>query len=310
MENEKTGTAIASNIATGLEKTPAQKQREKVGELLTKYKAQLQQALPKHITADRLIRVAMTAINKTPKLLECTTSSLIGCIVNSAQLGLMPDGVIGEGYLIPFMNNKANPPRMECQFMIGYRGLITLAHRSGQVKSLQARAVYAKDEFKYEFGLSEVLVHKPTDQVKRGDLTHAYCVVHFTNGGYVFDVMTKAEVEHIRDFSKAPNSPAWKEHYSEMAIKTIIRKIAKRCPLSPEFVNAAMMDERVEVLGQSQDNSKLLLDLPQGELSEEATKELDDDATAERTAVKNDSINRSKATGQGAASAVEFDLKG
>jgi recombination protein RecT len=131
-----------------------------VSNLLQTYESTLKNALPTFLTPQRMIRVALTAMSKNPQLLDCTQPSLMGCILTAAQLGLLPDEVLGEAYLIPFKNTKKGT--LECTFIVGYRGLCQLAMRSGQVKSVQARAVFAAgepdgDQFVYEMGLDEKL---------------------------------------------------------------------------------------------------------------------------------------------------------
>ena len=245
--------------AEGTNKTvPAVKTKQgEVRELLATYKDQIQMALPKHLSADQFIRVALTSISKTPRLLDCTISSLMGALLQSAQLGLSPDGILGEAYLIPFRNNKTN--KMEVQFIPGYRGLVSLAQRSGQLKSFQAREVYEADEFDYEFGLNEKLVHIPAKNVTRGTLTYVYAVAHFTNGGYVFEVMSREEVEFIRDTqSKQPNGQAWLKSFPEMAKKTVIRKLSKLLPLSPEFNKAVALEDSFEFSGSQKNDRELL----------------------------------------------------
>jgi recombination protein RecT len=206
---------------------------------LEQMKPQLAMALPKHLTADRLIRVAMTAVQNTPKLLECDRTSLLSAIMTCAQLGLEPDGVLGQAYLIPFKVAGT----MRVQFVPGYKGLIALARNSGEVKSISAQVVCEKDRFEYEFGLDEKLVHRPADG-DRGEMTHVYAIARFKDGGHHWDVMTRAEVERIRDnsqgykaalsaskkWNKPVNSP-WVEHFDEMAKKTAIRRIAKYLPM-------------------------------------------------------------------------------
>ena len=270
-------TAAAVAIPTpAVVVTTAAMRRDTLRDLLMRHKNELSQALPKHITADRLIRVSITAMNTNPALLNCTTSSLIGCILQAAQLGLMPDGAVGEGYLIPFKNSRKNG-QLECQFIVGYRGLITLAYRSGQIISIQARAVYENDKFSYSFGLNEDLVHIPANG-GRGNLTHVYSVIRMKNGGVVFDVMTKDDVEDIRRMSKNPNGTTWAQHYDEMAIKTVIRRISKRTPLSPELIQAVQLEERVEILGESQESSMLLFESPDRQLREAATETINEAA--------------------------------
>src|SRR5690606_24918900 len=133
--------------------------------LLEKMKGEIARCLPKHLTPERMARIAMTELRKTPKLLECDPMSFIAAIMQASQLGLEP-GVLGSCYLIPFWNAKAG--KFECTFMPGYRGFLDLARRSGQIISLVARSVYENDEFSYEFGLKENIVHKPS-MLDRGE---------------------------------------------------------------------------------------------------------------------------------------------
>lgn len=238
--------------------------RKNVANLLDKMKGQIANALPRFITPDKMIRVAITAMSRTPALLECEQTSLIGAIITSSQLGLMPDGVLGEAYLIPFRNNSKN--RMECQFMIGYRGYVALALRSGQVKSIQARAVKKSDKFEYEFGLEPKLVHVP----KSGDdeITHFYAVIQLMTGGTLFEVMTCDEVNFIRDKSKAysfahdKKKTIWFLHYEEMGKKTVIRRLIKMAPLSPEINRAVGLDDLADN-GVNQKTNLELLDMPE-----------------------------------------------
>lgn len=247
---------------------PVSKQSQ-VKDLLFAHSKQIQEALPRHIRADHFIRTAITCISKNPKLLECTVPTLLGSLITAAQLGLNPDGITGEAYLIPFSNSKKQPDGtwkkvMEVQFIPGYRGLVQLAMRSGIVKSFQAREVYENDRFEYEFGLEPKLIHIPwkidlkSEKKDRGILMYVYAVVQYTNGGSAFEVMNMDEVAIIRQKSKAPDSPAWKDFFGEMAKKTVIRKIAKMCPLSPEFNKAVGLDEMAEFLG-SQKNERELI---------------------------------------------------
>ncbi|WP_417790320.1 recombinase RecT [Terasakiella pusilla] len=219
---------------------PAQQQQQspvkQVGAVLERMKPQLQMALPKHLTPDRMIRVALAAINKTPKLLECNRDSLYAAIMTSAQLGLEPDGVLGQAYLIPFGK--------DVQFIPGYKGLIALARNSGDVSSIQAQAVRAGDHFDYGFGLNERLDHVPSDDPDRENkpITHFWAMAKFKDGGHHWDVMTVAQVEAIRDGSQGYksakrfakngkiNSP-WVDHFEEMGKKTVIRRIAKYLPM-------------------------------------------------------------------------------
>jgi recombination protein RecT len=208
------------------------KPADNVRYFLEKMKPQMQLALPKHLTADRLLRVAMTAIQNTPKLLECDRTSLLSAVMMCAQLGLEPDGVLGQAYLIPFGG--------KVQFIPGYRGLISLARNSGEVASIAAHEVCENDHFAYSFGLNEKLEHTPA-RGERGEIIYFYAIARFKDGGYHWDVMTKEQVIGIRDKSagwqtalkyKATEKSPWHNHFVEMGKKTVIRRIAKYLPMS------------------------------------------------------------------------------
>ena len=166
--------------------------------LLDQMKGEIARCLPKHLTPERMARIAMTELRKTPKLQECDPLSFIAAIMQASQLGLEP-GILGSCYLIPFNNNQTG--KVECTFMPGYRGFLDLARRSGQIVSLVARAVYSNDEFSYEFGLKENLIHKPAMN-DRGELVAVYAVALLKDGGHQFDVMSKKDVDIIKNQSK------------------------------------------------------------------------------------------------------------
>lgn len=220
---------------------------ESVRKTLEQLKPQMRLALPKHLTADRLVRIVMTAVQNSPKLLECDRTSFFAAVMSCAQLGLEPDGVLGQAYLVPFGS--------KVQLIVGYKGLISLARNSGDVVSIAAHEVCRNDHFKYVFGLEEKLEHIPASG-ERGEITHFYAVAQFKGGGHHFDVMTRGEVEAIRDgssgyktalrFKKAgeePNSP-WASSFVEMGKKSAIRRIAKYLPMNVQ--KAAAMTEAYE----------------------------------------------------------------
>ncbi len=226
-------------------------------------KQQLALAMPKHVTADRLARIALTEVRKVPKLAQCDQTSFLGAIMQCAALGLEPGGALGHCYLIPFENKRQN--RIEVQFIVGYRGMIDLARRSGQIVSLEARAVYAKDHFEVELGLDSKVVHRPAwDVSDRGPLTFVYAVAKLRDGGVQFEVMSRAEIEAIRDKSQGYqvakryardgviNSP-WASNFEEMAKKTVVRRLFKYLPVSIEIQRAVGLDEQAEA-GLPQDN--------------------------------------------------------
>ncbi len=210
--------------------------------LLDKMKGEIARCLPKHLTPERMMRIAVTELRKTPKLQECDPMSFIAAIMQASQLGLEP-GIMGSCYLIPFWNSKLK--KYECTFMPGYRGFLDLARRSGQIVSLVSRAVYENDEFSYEFGLKENIIHKPCMDDK-GSLIAVYAVALLKDGGHQFDVMSKAEVEAIREQSKSKDSGPWVTHYEEMAKKTVLRRLFKWLPCSVEMQKTITLDEQQE----------------------------------------------------------------
>ncbi|MED0673166.1 recombination protein RecT [Aneurinibacillus aneurinilyticus] len=206
-----------------------------VAAYLKKMEPEFAKALPAHMTAERLARVALTTIRTTPKLLECTIPSLMGAVVQAAQLGLEP-GLIGHCYIIPYGK--------EAQFIIGYKGMIDLARRSGQIQNIYAHAVYEADHFEYELGLHPKLEHKPASG-RRGAMTYVYAVAHFKDGGYQFEVMDMEEIERRRQRSKASRNGPWVTDFEEMAKKTVIRHMWKYLPISIEIQQQAAQDEIV-----------------------------------------------------------------
>lgn len=211
--------------------------------LLERSKAQIAMALPKHLNADRIIRVAMTSIQRTPKLLECDPITLVGAVIQSSQLGLEPDGILGHAYLVPFKNTKKG--RMEVQFIPGYKGLIDLARRSGQVNRISAHIVYENETFIMEYGTKETLEHKPLPPSTRGDRKGVYAVAVLNDGSPHFEWLWNEEIEAVKRQSKASFGP-WQTHEDEMIRKTAIRRLVKYLPLSVELAKAAAVDELVD----------------------------------------------------------------
>jgi recombination protein RecT len=253
--------------------TEAAKRPTTIAGLLTDptIKAQMALALPKHMTADRLARIALTEVRKTPALGRCDQASFLGAIMQCAQLGLEPGGALGHAYLLPFENRKKQIT--EVQFIVGYRGMIDLARRSGQILSLEARAVYAADKFHVALGLNPDLTHEPAwDADDRGPLRFVYAVAKLKDGGTQFEVMSRAEIERVRSKSRAGQSGPWVDHFEEMAKKTVIRRLFKYLPVSIELAGAVEQDERVDI-DLPQDNP-LTIDAETGEINPEAPPDL------------------------------------
>ena len=228
------------------------KPMEKMRQLIIERRDQIAMALPQHLTPDRLIRVALTAIAKTPKLLECSQASVIGAVIQAAQLGLDVDGSLGHAFLVPY--------KSKCQLQIGYRGMIDLARRSGQIISLSAHVVYENDRFDYAFGLEDKLVHVPSIG-KPGKPIAVYAVAKLKGGGHQFDVLSIAEIEKARNHSMTTRSDSpWNTHWDEMAKKTAIRRLFKYLPVSIEIQRAVGLDEQADS-GLNQNLDALVIDV-------------------------------------------------
>ena len=238
---------------------PARQKIANLRSMLESSKDQIAAALPQHLTPERMIRVVMTAIQRTPKLMECSPGSIIGSVIVASQLGLEPDGVLGRGFLIPRKNRKTN--QMEANFMPGYLGLIDLAMRSGKVSWIASELVFKSDKFKVTFGVDRNLIHEPDmDNPDRGifdekdcdlvDLRGAYAVVRYKDGSSDFEYMPLAKLHQLRNFSQSKDSEysPWNTAMGieDMYRKCPIRKLAKRCPLTAEFQKAAQLVELVE----------------------------------------------------------------
>mgnify|MGYP002512009685 CR=1 FL=1 len=205
---------------------------------------EIAKALPSVITPERFTRIVLSAISVNPKLAECTPKSFLGAMMTSAQLGLEVNTPLGQAYVLPYMNHGV----MEAQFQLGYKGLIDLAYRSGEVEVIQSHVVYENDEFSCEYGLEPKLTHKPADH-DRGDPIKVYAVFKTKSGGFGFEVMSMDDVRrHAAKYSKAYSSgfSPWKTNFEEMAKKTVLKRVLKYAPLKSDFVRQVVQDDTVK----------------------------------------------------------------
>ena len=206
---------------------------------------QFEMALPRHISAARFTRIALTALRLNPRLLTCSQPSVLGGLMQAAQLGLEISDVRGQCYLIPRMNRKLGG--MEATFQLGYRGMIDLAGRGGI--TVEPREVREGDRFDYEYGTDSHLTHKPALE-DRGEVVAFYAVAHFPDGRRPsFEVMSRSEMEGHRDrfqSSKGGDNP-WSEHFEAMGRKTMVRRLLNYLPLPVEVQSAIEADDRVIV---------------------------------------------------------------
>lgn len=224
---------------------------------MTAYEPQLRAAFPRLVKSERLIRVALTAMQRNPALFKCTGASVLGCLIQSAQLGLDLDPVVGHAYMVPYENSKRLEGQWvkvkEAQLQIGYQGLMELARRSGTIGDIHATAVYEGDHFEYETGTTTTIRHVPFEMARRKGLTQAtergkliavYTVVKTKDDAEKsVHVMWRDEIDAIRKRSRAANDGPWVTDYDAMAKKTVIRQHCKWLPKSVELATAVTLSE-------------------------------------------------------------------
>lgn len=281
--------------------------------MLEKYKGEIARALPQHMNADRMARIALTAFRQNPGLANCDPRSVFGAVVQSSQLGL-EIGLMGEAFLVPFSKSVKDGAGnwikvSEAQLIPGYTGLIKLARNSGLVKDIYAHEVRQKDKFQIVQGLDRSLVHEPlskdgfpADEDERGPLTGFYAVAVFKDGTTSFITMSVKKVNSIRDksqgyiaacaaakkYNKANSSP-WVTDYEAMGLKTVIRALCKWMPKSPELAAAVALED-ANANGQRQQNDPkeiiegtwTVTDAAQDAADEQPPQETDAPTTAER----------------------------
>ena len=215
---------------------------KKMQDYIKKMQGEIAKALPSVLTPERFTRITLSALSTNAKLAETTPQSFLGAMMTAAQLGLEPNTPLGQAYLIPYRNHGV----LECQFQLGYKGLIDLAYRSGEVSTIQAHVVYENDEFEYELGLDPKLRHVPAKS-DRGAPVFFYAVFRTKDGGYGFDVMSVDDVRaHARKYSKAFSNGPWQTNFEEMAKKTVLKRVLKYAPLKTDFVRGLTADETIK----------------------------------------------------------------
>lgn len=215
-----------------------------IADLIRAMEPEIRKALPSVVTPERFTRMALSALNNNPKLQECTQMSFLAALMNAAQLGLEPNTSLGQAYLIPYKNKGV----LECQFQIGYKGMIDLVYRNEMVQTIQAHCVYKNDDFRYELGLDPKLQHVPAFR-DRGELVAVYAMFRLQNGGFGFEVMSKDDTDaYAARYSQGIDSSysPWKSNYEEMAKKTVIKRVLKYAPLKTDFVRAMSVDNAIQ----------------------------------------------------------------
>lgn len=235
------------------------KASKEVKAMLEGYRPQLLAALPKHISVDRMIRIALTE-GQRPEIMKCHRGSFLAAVLQSCQLGLELGMGLGHAYLVPFWNNKSK--RDEVQLIPGYRGLVHLIRQSGMIEKFEARIVYERDTFDISYGIADSLIHRPyierpnKRKTKRapgpGAVIGAYAIARYKGGEPQSEWMPVLTLDAIRARSKAATRGPWVTDYEEMCRKTVAKRLAKWLPMSPEVARAIDLDNKHEA-GEPQD---------------------------------------------------------
>lgn len=235
---------MSNKIQNQVNNQVATSEKKTMQSYIKSMEGEIKKALPSVITPERFTRMVLSAISTNPKLGSCTPTSFLGAMMSAAQLGLEPNTPLGQAYILPYQNKGT----LEAQFQLGYKGLIDLAYRSGEVELVQAHIVYENDTFECEFGLNAKLKHIPAES-DRGVPVKVYAMFKTKSGGYGFDVMSMDDVKkHAQKYSKAYSSSfsPWSTNFEEMAKKTVLKRCLKYAPLKSDFVKAVVQDETIK----------------------------------------------------------------
>lgn len=235
---------MSNKIQTATNNQVATTEKKTMQSYIKSMEGEIKKALPSVITPERFTRMVLSAISVNPKLGSCTPSSFLGAMMSAAQLGLEPNTPLGQAYILPYQNKGV----LEAQFQLGYKGLIDLAYRSGEVELVQAHIVYENDKFECEYGLEPKLTHIPADS-DRGNAIKVYAMFKAKSGGYGFEVMSMDDVrEHAKKYSKSYSSSysPWTTNFEEMAKKTVLKKCLKYAPLKSDFVRGIVQDGSIK----------------------------------------------------------------
>lgn len=236
--SQRTDRPNGNGDQSGRQQTALEKKQSHLITLLNAMKPELAKALPRGaLSPDRVLRIATTAIRRTPALATCTPESFLGALLTASQLGLEVNTPEGEAYLIPY--------KSECTFVMGYRGLTKLFWQHPQAKHIDAQAVYEGDAFDYEYSLEPFLKHKPAPDGRRGErITNYYAVATLQGGGSAFVVLTPDQVKELRGGKEGPSGDI-ADPMRWMERKTALKQVCKILPKTVELQAALAADESV-----------------------------------------------------------------
>lgn len=235
-----TSQALKAIATEGKTLTPMQRIKVKLDGLVKQMASAIPETMRRYYTPERVQRLFWQEVRRNPTLTKCEPETIASSLMTACQLGI-EIGVQGQGWLVPYFNKKKN--QYEAQFIIGYKGLIGLARRSGEVQSIETHIVYAKDTFDLKLGINTTVTHSPFLDGDRGEAKLVYGVARFKDGGYHFEWMSMVEVDAIKQRSQARSSGPWVTDLDQMRRKTLIRRMANYLPLSIEFQNALTVED-------------------------------------------------------------------
>ena len=211
---------------------PVQVIRQTMTQMAPEFKA----ALPAHVPVEKFTRVALTAIQNAPELLEADRRSLFGACVRLAQDGLLPDG--REAALVIFNTKDRGTGGWvkKVQAMPMIAGVLKKVRQSGEVSKVSAQVVYENDHFVVRYGFDEDVEHNPPALDKpRGKPIGAYATAVLKDGSQLLEVMSLEEINKVRNVSRSKDKGPWVDWFDEMARKTVMRRLAKRLPMSTDL---------------------------------------------------------------------------
>lgn len=261
-------------------------------------------ALPEHVSPDRFVRVVMTAINSNPDLKKADRESILGAAMKCAQDGLLPDGK--EAALVVY--------GAKAQYLPMIAGVLTKVRRSGELKTISAHVVYEHDSYSYELGDEERIEHKPRIDGPRGKAVAVYAIAHTKDGGIYREWMTIEEVNQVRNVSRAKNNGPWVAWWGEMARKTVLRRLAKRLPMSTDLMQVFQRDDDHYDLSRAEGSAKLRrlhadFEEPQEEATDAEFTEATEDGSADAVgAATDDPRAAAELSGADPAEEPDFDL--
>lgn len=272
-------------------------------DLLYQLKPRYQGLIAKHFTTDKFYELALSTVGRNTDLLACSLTSVLRALIVAGQLGLDPTGVLGLAYVIPYKRTAT--------LIIGYRGLMELARRSGEVVGIESAVVYASDIFKPALGTEPQFVHYPTVTGDRGEIIGAYAILRTKTGPPIHEWMTRADIDAIRKRARSGDTGPWSTDYAMMARKTTLRRLLKYAPLQIEEASkAAAVEDRFEEQGEDADLDDILPmpDLGDAPVGAPQTK-ADEMAERLRAATREEPVTsqHSQPEGSGAASPVNED---